>query len=391
MASLFTRGFVALLAAQACFGFSFSSFFLLPKFMTTELGAGPDEIGRVTGAFYVTAVLLGPLMGSVVDRRGRRVWLTAGALLMAAVSAAYVAVDEVGPLLYALRTLQGVAFAMAFVAGSALAVDEAPPERLALALGIFGLTMLSNNAIAPVLVEEIAGRSGWAPAFLAAAGVALLSAALSLRIRERPRPPAGEPIPTLAEMVKRPGALRTGAVIALAGAAFGAMFTFPQPFAIEAGAERVQSFFIAYTAAALSARLAIGPFTDRLGRRRVSMVALFLYGVSTAGAMAIDRIGLAPIGAAFGFAHGIFYPTFNALAVEDVGENERGKAMALFNGMFNVGYALGVFGLGMLAERAGYPPVFAVGAAAAFTGLAVLASGRSRSRPRLPAPTPRGA
>jgi MFS family permease len=148
MASLFTRSFVALLATQACFGFSFSSFFLLPTFMTRELAAGPDDIGRVTACFYVTAVLLGPWMGSVVDRRGRRRFLTAGALLMALVSVGFVAVDDLGPLIFALRTLQGVAFAMAFVAGSALAVDEAPPERLALALGIFGLTMLSNNAIA---------------------------------------------------------------------------------------------------------------------------------------------------------------------------------------------------------------------------------------------------
>ena len=37
MASLFTRSFVALLAAQASFGFSFSAFFLLPKYQVIEL------------------------------------------------------------------------------------------------------------------------------------------------------------------------------------------------------------------------------------------------------------------------------------------------------------------------------------------------------------------
>ena len=168
MASLFTRSFVALLAAQASFGFAFSAFFLLPKYMSAELGAGPAEIGRVTAIFYITAMLLQPLMGSIVDRRGRRRFLTAGALLMMLACAGFVFVDGLGPLIYVLRTAQGIAFAMAFVAGSALAVDEAPPDRLALALGIFGLTMLSNNAVAPVLVEEIAQRRGWEPAFLLA-------------------------------------------------------------------------------------------------------------------------------------------------------------------------------------------------------------------------------
>lgn len=372
MASLFTRSFVALLATQACFGFSFSSFFLLPTFMTRELAAGPDDIGRVTACFYVTAVLLGPWMGSVVDRRGRRRFLTAGALLMAAVSLGFVAVDGMGPLIYALRALQGVAFAMAFVAGSALAVDEAPPERLALALGIFGLTMLSNNAIAPVAVEEIARHAGWAPAFVAASAAALLSAALSLRIRERVRAEPEAPIPRLLDVMRRPGAARVGLVIALAGAAFGTMFTFPQPFALELGMDRVRSFFVAYTAAALVARLGLGPFTDRLGRRPVSLVALALYAVSTAAAAQLESLGLAAVGGAFGLAHGLFYPTFNALAVQDTGERERGKAMALFNGAFNVGYAGGVFGLGLLAESVGYPPVFRVGAACAAGAFAVL-------------------
>jgi MFS family permease len=353
MASLFTRSFVALLATQACFGFSFSSFFLLPTFMTRELAAGPDDIGRVTACFYVTAVSLGPWMGSVVDRRGRRRFLTAGALLMAVVSLGFVAVDGMGPLIYALRALQGVAFAMAFVAGSALAVDEAPPERLALALGIFGLTMLSNNAIAPVAVEEIARHAGWAPAFVAASAAALVSAALSLRIRERVRAEPEAPIPRLLDVMRRPGAARVGLVIALAGAAFGTMFTFPQPFALELGMDRVRSFFVAYTAAALVARLGLGPFTDHLGRRPVSLVAL------------------------------LFYPTFNALAVQDTGERERGKAMALFNGAFNVGYASGVFALGLLAESVGYPPVFRVGAACAAGAFAVLwLSGRRRRSAR---------
>lgn len=386
MASLFTRNFVALLAAQACFGFSFSSFFLLPKFMTVELGAGPDEIGSVTAAFYATAVLLAPWMGTVVDRRGRRRFLTAGALLQAVAAFGFVAVGEVGPLLYGLRALQGVAFAMAFVAGSALAVDEAPADRLALALGIFGLTMLSNNAIAPVLVEEIGQRAGWGPAFAMAGAMGLLGSLLSLRVPDRARPAPDAEIPGLFAVATRPGAPRMWLVVGLAGAAFGVMFTYPQPFALQLGIENVRGFFVAYTAGALVVRLGLGPFTDRLGRRRVSLVALVLYAATTAAAAWIGVLGLAAVGAVFGLAHGIFYPTFNALAVQQSGEHERGKAMALFNGAFNVGYACGVFGLGIVADRLGYPPVFWIGAASAGTAFVVLLTRRRRrSAPASPA------
>jgi len=68
MASLFTRSFVALLLAQASFGFAFSSYFLLPKFLATELGAGPAQIGLVGALWGGTYMLLGPLLGVVVDR-----------------------------------------------------------------------------------------------------------------------------------------------------------------------------------------------------------------------------------------------------------------------------------------------------------------------------------
>jgi predicted MFS family arabinose efflux permease len=77
------------------------------------------------------------------------------------------------------------------------------------------------------------------------------------------------------------------------------------------------------------------------------------------------------IGAAFGLAHGLFYPAFNAMALEGAAPHERGKFMALFNSAFNAGWAGGGLGLGVLAEAAGYPPVFIVSAAIVFAGLAL--------------------
>ncbi len=42
---LLTRGFSTLLVAQACFGYAFSSFFLLPKYLVVALDAGPTQVG----------------------------------------------------------------------------------------------------------------------------------------------------------------------------------------------------------------------------------------------------------------------------------------------------------------------------------------------------------
>ena len=187
---LFSRGFVLLLVAQLCFGFAHSSFLLLPKYMVNELAASASQIGWAMACFGVIAVVCLPPIGAVVDRHGRRDFLTAGSLLMAVTTLAYVAVDEVGPLLFALRALQAVAFSMAFAAGAALAVDAAPPERLGQAIGIFGLTFLSMNGCAALVIEGVAESSGWKSCFVLSAGAALAAAVMSRAIPEPPLTPA---------------------------------------------------------------------------------------------------------------------------------------------------------------------------------------------------------
>ena len=374
MRSLLTRSFVSLLLAQTSFAFGFASFFLLPKYLTTELAAGPAEIGAVMGVFGVTSVVAIPLVGALVDRLGRRRFMTAGALLMAGVALAFRAVHEVGPLLYALRMLQGVAFAMTFISSSTLVTDEAPPERLGQALGLFGVSMLSMHALAPAAAEEIAGRFGWNTVFSVASAAALACALLTRAIRE-PAPPPRESgrVSSFWDVARRPRSLRIAAVTALSGGAFGAMLTYSQPFALQLGRSQVRGFFVAYAGAAVAVRLGLGGAADRFGRERVSVASLTVYAAAVLAMAGLRPGTLEPLGAVFGLAHGLFYPAFNALAVEAAGPHERGKVMALYNGAFNVGNSGATLALGFVAARLGYPAVFLLAGLGVLLGLGLLA------------------
>ena len=128
--ALITRRFAVLLGCQACFGFSFSAFFLLPKFLAGTVGASAVEIGLLTSITSIATVFIMIWMGILVDRVGRKLLIIWGGLLMAASSIAFAWVDTMGPLVYVLRVLQALAFAMTYVAGSAMTVDLAPEERL---------------------------------------------------------------------------------------------------------------------------------------------------------------------------------------------------------------------------------------------------------------------
>jgi fucose permease len=88
--------------------------------------------------------------------------------------------------------------------------------------------------------------------------------------------------------------------------------------------------------------------------------------------MNLANVGLVAVGGLLGLAHGFFYPSLNALAIEGASEHDRGKVMALFQAWFTAGGAVGTFVLGALAHAEGYPLVFLTVGLATFLALGFL-------------------
>jgi MFS family permease len=150
------------------------------------------------------------------------------------------------------------------------------------------------------------------------------------------------------------------------------MGTYALPFALSLGDSDVGGLFVGYTLTAVVVRLALGNLADRFGRRFLSIVALSLYGIVVLLTADLEAGGLFTLGLGLGLAHGFLYPALNALAIEDAPAQSRGMVMTTFNGAFNLGFALSVLGLGLLADHAGYPPVFLVAGALTLSGVTTL-------------------
>jgi MFS family permease len=102
------------------------------------------------------------------------------------------------------------------------------------------------------------------------------------------------------------------------------------------------------------------------------IATLALDAVAVAGMSALQPGWLALFGAGLGVAHGLFYPAYNALALEDMEAHERGKSLGLFQAGFNAGSSCGAFALGELAERAGFPAVFLAAASCVLLALVLV-------------------
>jgi MFS family permease len=372
-----TPALVRVLVAAACWGFSFSSFYLLPTYLEKELDAGPDTVGVIIGIFGMATVLFTPLAGHWVDRFPRRYSVAAGAVIMSLASLGYVFVDAIDTWLVVLRIAQGLSYALVLVAVGTLVADSVAPERLSQALGLSGASMLVMNALGPAIAEPLAELAGWQAVFGLSTVTAAISAAFAMRVPEKAQnhPAADEGASKgLLNVLRRPLAQHYALIMTLCGALFGSVITFEQPYARELGREYIGGFFVAFAAGALFIRFFYGSVPDRYGRHRVGCISLGLYAATVLLLALPVGPWLEAIGLAFGLSHGLVYPSLNAIAVTGVAPHERGRIMAIFTGSFSLGVWGGATAFGMLAAFAGYEAVFVCTAAIGAIATVVFAS-----------------
>src|SRR4051812_36272947 len=134
---LFTRPYLQLLGMQAAYGFSFSMFFLLPKYLAAA-GESSSRIGFVMGGYGVACLATIPFLQVLVARLGRRGALMAATLSLALAGAAFALIQPVGLAAVFLRASEGVTWTIMFSTAGALTAELAPRGRLAQAIGLAG-------------------------------------------------------------------------------------------------------------------------------------------------------------------------------------------------------------------------------------------------------------
>jgi predicted MFS family arabinose efflux permease len=380
-ARLLSREFLVLLGSVSFFGFSWSFYLILPKFFAAELGMDAAAIGRAVAVQGITAVIVTPLVGWLVDRYGRRPWLIAGNVMLMLTGLLYLLVEQEGPILYLAQMCWGVGMVMGFNSAGTMTADIAPSNRMAEALGLFGAANLGMNAISPTIAELLAASVGWKYVFAASASAGLMAALLSTRIREPARHEPREHdvgIPVLGGPL-----LRVYGTTILMTAAFTALFTLHQPFALELGVTEVRSFFIGFAIVALTVRLGGGRLIDRFGVLRSSVVALILYAAVPPMLGILGPQYLFEVGAMMGLGHGIAYPALTALAIERADAATRGMVVSIIHGAFNGGHAFFAYVLGWAAAQWNYSTAFWAAGVVTLAGALLLGV---RRRPKVSEP-----
>ncbi len=123
---------------------------LLPLYLSDTFGSTKDMIGLVLSGYTITALLVRPFSGYVVDSFPRQRVLVTCLFVYFLCFAGYLAASTL--LMFAIvRTLHGAPFGASTVANSTMAIDVLPSSRRTEGIGYYGLSNNLATALAPTV------------------------------------------------------------------------------------------------------------------------------------------------------------------------------------------------------------------------------------------------
>lgn len=148
---LWNRNYCKVMAANFTLFFAFYVLTpLLPLYLSEHFGATKDVIGLVLSGYTITALMVRPFSGYVVDTFPRKTVLMVCFSAFAIFFAGYLAASSL--LLFTIvRTLHGGPFGALTVANSTVAIDVLPSSRRTEGIGYYGLSNNLAMAIAPTV------------------------------------------------------------------------------------------------------------------------------------------------------------------------------------------------------------------------------------------------
>ena len=337
---------------------------LLPLYLSEAFGADKDTIGLVLSGYTLTALLMRPFSGYLVDSFPRRVVLLTSYFLFFAMFAGYLVAGTL-TLFAIVRTLHGGPMGAVTVANSTCAIDVLPSSRRAEGIGYYGLSNNLATSMAPTVGLLIYhSYANYSLIFT----VALAVSCIGLCINSRVKFPEKEIIPNKAPLSLDRFFLTKGwrqAVCMLCIAfSYGVVSTYIAIYSKEVlGITTGSGLWFAVLCFGLMASRLVGARTLRRGKIAENashgiLISMFGYLLFATVHNAWGYYGAALI---VGLGNGHLWPAMQTMFVNLAHSNQRGTANSTLLTSWDVGIGLGIILGGVIAEHLGYNAAFMAG------------------------------
>lgn len=341
-------------------------FVLLPAYWQSN-GMEKWEIGMADSVFWLVSVFVQPWLGRWLDEKGRCFFYTLGAFLVGLVALIYCYTPVLLIPMLILRTLHGLGFVFFLTASWTWVADYSPPDKTGQIFGVFGLSSLVSGALGPGLAEWITAHWGYPEPFVAGCILVSLGGLLSLALKERrPKSHDESKIPPFHKLLTAPHMLGVTVASIGFGLAVGSLFAFIAPYLDELQITGVGTLFAGTVIVSGVFRLLAGPMTDRLGPEVVVFPALLALAI---GSLGLGLVGysenlkwqipsMVVCGLFAGIGYAVIYPSLNALAINRLVPEARGRGLSIVTAAIDSGSFAGAALAGVVAHNWGYEVAF---------------------------------
>ena len=370
---MWNRNFVKVCIGNFMLYFSFYLIMpLLPLYLHDTFHASEQMIGIVLAGYTVTALIIRPFGGYIVDSFPRKAVLMICYFAFFIFFAGYFLAWTV--LLFAIiRTMHGFAFGSTSVAISTMAIDVLYPSRRAEGIGYYGLSNNLAMAVGPTIaiyMYDIVPDFHYMFAMsLATSGIGLLFLS---RIKPRERQVVKEKPPMSLDRFFLLKGWREGVTTACFSFSYGVLSTYlaiygEKELGITSG---TGTFFMLMAIGLIASRL-LGGRSLRQGRITHNAgegMVMSLVGY-TLFALVQEPWAYYSAALIIGLGNGHLCPAYQTMFINLAPNSQRGTANSSYLTSWDVGVGLGVLVGGWAAEFLGYRGAFEIAASVNAVGV----------------------
>lgn len=369
--SIWSAGFVLLSIGNLFMAMAFYQLMpVLPVYIKEELGGDKGEIGLVMALFTVSALIIRPFTGWVLDRYGRK-WLFLGSLLVFSLMFSGYMLAGSLVAMAVLRLAHGLAWGVTTTSGSTVVVDILPKEKMGEGVGFYGLSMTLAMALGPLIGLWMTRGAHYEWIFAETAAMSLLFFIMAAFVRY-PAYQAPKPAPRLSlSVLFEKTSLHTSLNMLLIMIPYGGVVSFIALYGAEQGIEDAAGPFFIFCAVGIAAtRYFAGRIFDRIGPTILLLTGI---GLECLSFLALSFVpgpaGFYLSALLLGLGVGIAMPGFQTMVVKLVPRERRGAANSTLFTAIDLGIGIGMISIGQIGKWAGLEFAFLLCVFVCLTGL----------------------
>jgi predicted MFS family arabinose efflux permease len=362
--SIWTRPFfMALLNNFFVFLVFYSLLTVLPVYVIDELQGSQSQAGLVTTIFLLSAIIVRPFSGKIIEGIGKKKALLISIFFFAVSSFFYFMISDFY-LLLGLRFFHGIWFSIASTVLVAIASDLIPESRKGEGIGYFAMSMNMAVVAGPFLSLALIQFVSYSTLFLGLAFTIVLAFILAFGIHPAELPLTGrKPLKriTLDDLIEIK-AMPIALVGFLTAFAYSGIMSFISVYAKSIGLfESVSLFFVVFALAMLLSRPYTGRLFDQKGPGSVIYPSLFIFAIGLIILSVTQSAGVLLLaGAMIGLGYGALLPSYQTMSIQSAPRERTGHSTATFFIFYDLGIAVGSVILGMISAGLGFTNLYLI-------------------------------